>query len=269
MNDDLRFSGSIPELYDQHLVPMFFEPYARNLAGRVAARDVTKVLEVAAGTGVLTRALTSALPADTSIVATDLNEPMLQRASSSGTTRPVEWQQADALQLPFADGTFDAVVCQFGVMFFSDKVRAYSEFRRVLKPSGFCAMSVWDRLEENEFAWHVTRALEPLFPDDPPRFMARIPHGYYEQTMIAGDLAAGGFRDAQFSTVDARSRADSPYVPAFAICHGTPLRNEIEARDPSRLNEATAAATALLAHHFGIGPIEGKMRAHVVIAERA
>jgi ubiquinone/menaquinone biosynthesis C-methylase UbiE len=136
------------------------------------------VLEIAAGTGVVTRALASVLPDSVSIVATDLNQPMLDHASAVGTKRVVKWRQADAVQLPFEDRTFDAVVCQFGVMFFSEKSRAYSEARRVLRPGGVFIFNVWDRIEENEFADTVTAALELLFPEDPPHFLARTPHGY-------------------------------------------------------------------------------------------
>lgn len=138
------------------------------------------MLEIAAGTGVVTRALASVLPDSVSIVATDLNQPMLDHASAVGTKRAIKWRQADAVQLPFEDRTFDAVVCQFGVMFFPEKSRAYSEARRVLRPGGVFIFNVWDRIEENEFADTVTAALELLFPEDPPRFLARTPHGYHD-----------------------------------------------------------------------------------------
>src|SRR5207249_1888286 len=150
-------------------------------------------LEIAAGTGVVTRALASVLPSPVSIVATDLNQAMLDEASAVGTRRPVEWRQADAMELPFADGAFDAVVCQFGVMFFPEKPKAFSEARRVLRPGGEFIFSVWDRIEQNEFADTVTTALESLFPGDPPRFMVRTPHGYYNLPTIERDLANGGF----------------------------------------------------------------------------
>ena len=267
-DNDKRFSGSIPQLYETYLVPLIFEPYAADLATRLASRPVTRVLEIAAGTGVVTRHLASVLPASVSIVATDLNQPMLDLASKIGTCRPVEWRQADAMQLPFPDGTFDAVVCQFGVMFFPDKSRSFSEARRVLRSRGVFTFNVWDRLEENEFAEGVTTGLERLFPTDPPRFLARLPHGYYHHPTIARDLANGGFTASpHISTVAARSRADSSRVPALAYCQGTPLRNEIEARDSSRLGEATEAAADAIAQRFGRGPVDGKIQAHIVAVE--
>jgi SAM-dependent methyltransferase len=149
---DKVFGGSIAEVYHSHLVPLLFESYAKDLAHRLASRPFSRVLEVAAGTGVVTRKLASALPAGTAIVASDLNQAMLDVAAAAGTARPVEWRQADAMQLPFPDGGFDAVVCQFGAMFFPDKPRAFAEARRVLRPGGKLVFSVWDRIEENEFA---------------------------------------------------------------------------------------------------------------------
>ena len=266
---DKVFSGSIPKLYEAHMVPMIFEPYAVDLANRLARRPLTRVLEIAAGTGVVTRRLAATLPASVAIVATDLNPPMLALATELGTCRAVEWRSADAMNLPFQDASFDAVVCQFGVMFFPDKAKAFSEARRVLRPGGVFLFNVWDRIEENEFAHTVSIALESLFPDDPPRFMARTPHGYFDFDTISRDLRAGGFAAAPvISTVAAHSRAASVRSPAIAYCQGTPLRGEIEARGPSRLAEATDIAEQALALRFGPGPVDGKIQAHVVMVER-
>lgn len=266
---DTAFAGSIPRLYERYLVPLIFEPYAADLARRVSLRKPSAVLEVAAGTGVVTRQLASALPSRVSIVASDLNAPMLEHAGAIGTARPVEWQQADAMQLPFCDHAFDVVVCQFGVMFFPDKAKAFSEARRVLRTGGVFIFNVWDRIEENDFADVVTGALEARFPADPPRFLARIPHGYHESSAIARDLASGGFdRAPEFATLTARSRADSARIAAIAYCQGTPLRSEIELRDPSCLDEATDIATAAIAGSFGSDAVDGRIRAHIVSIER-
>ncbi len=266
---DKVFAGSIPKFYDTYLVPLLFEPYATDLVNRLASRSLSRVLEVAAGTGVVTRALASVLPERVSIVATDLNQPMLDQASALGTTRPVEWRQADAMRLPFQDGTFDAVVCQFGVMFFPDKTQALSEARRVLRPGGVLVFNVWDRIEENEFADTVTAALASVFPEDPPRFLARTPHGYHERSRIEQDLVSSGFSaPPEIVTLAARSRAKSPRDPAIAFCQGTPLRNEIEAHGASRLGEATDLAADAIGRRFGRGEVDGKMQAHVVTIER-
>jgi SAM-dependent methyltransferase len=262
---DKAFAGSIPELYDTYLVPLIFESYATDLARRLVARRPGRVLEIAAGTGVVTRALAAALPSGVEIVATDLNQPMLDRASAVGTCRSVEWRQADAMALPFADGSFDAVVCQFGAMFFPDKPQAFGEARRMLVPGGVLLFNVWDRIDENEFAATVTEALERLYPHDPPRFMARTPHGYCDTEVIGRDLASAGFpAPPSIETLAGRSRAASPRIPAVAYCQGTPLRNEIESRDVAGLAGATAACADALARRFGTGAVDGKIQAHVV-----
>lgn len=262
---DKVFSGSIPKLYEMHLVPLIFEPYAADLAQRLGSRSLSRVLEIAAGTGVVTRALASALPENVSIVATDLNQAMLDHAAAVGTKRAVEWRQADAMQLPFGNGMFDAVVCQFGVMFFPDKSKAFAETRRVLKPGGVFVFNVWDRIADNEFADIVTTSLESLFPKDPPRFLARTPHGYHDHRSIERDLANGGFIHApRIDTLAARSKAISFRNPAIAYCQGTPLRNEIETRDPARLAEATDIAAEAIAKGFGRGAVDGKIQAHIV-----
>lgn len=264
-DNSTAFTGSIPRLYETYLVPMLFEPYARDLVTRLCALPTTRVLEIAAGTGVVTRAMASSLPRDVTIVATDLNQPMLDHAARVGTAREVEWRQADAMQLPFADASFDAVVCQFGVMFFPDRAQAYSGVRRVLKPGGTFLFNAWDRIEENEFTQAVQQAADSVFPDDPPRFLVRTPHGYFQHEKITGDLLQAGFAAAPaITTVGARSLAESARTAAIGLCQGTPLRNEIEARDASRLPEVTDLAVDLIAQRFGRGAIDGKIQANVV-----
>ena len=268
-DSDKVFAGSIPRLYEEYLVPLIFEPYAGDLAERAAARRPERVLEIAAGTGVVTRRLAAVLPEGCAIVATDLNPGMLEQARAVGSARPLEWQTADAQQLPFDDGSFDAVVCQFGVMFFPDKAKAFAEARRVLRPGGAFLFNAWDRIEDNEFADVVMAALATVFPADPPRFMARTPHGYHDTSVIAGDLANGGFATVpEISTVTRRSRAPSPRHPAIAYCQGTPWRNEIEARDAARLGEATDVAADAVARRFGSAAVDGKIQAHIVSVTR-
>jgi len=264
---DKLFAGSIPELYERLLVPLIFDSYARDLAKRVAAAAPQDVLETAAGTGVLTRAMASCLPATTRIVATDLNQPMLDEAAKRqpGDTR-IERKQADALALPFAEASFDVVACQFGTMFFPDKVQGYREARRVLRSGGRLMFNVWDKIAANEFADVITQALAEIFPHDPPRFMARTPHGYHDGEQIRRELNVAGFSAISVTAVDEKSKAASPRDAAIAYCEGTPLRNEIEARDASGLERATAHATAALTRRFGNGPIEGRIRAIVITA---
>jgi ubiquinone/menaquinone biosynthesis C-methylase UbiE len=263
---DKVFSGSIPEIYERLLVPLIFEPYARDLAGRIAKVNPARLLETAAGTGVLTRALAAQLPATAHITATDLNEPMLAQARKTLPDTRVGWQQADALALPFERGSFDAVACQFGAMFFPDRVKGFADARRVLKPGGRFFLNVWDRIEDNELADVVTQALAEIFPHDPPRFLARTPHGYCDEDHIRGDLKAAGFTDIAIDSVEHRSPAPSPREPAIAYCQGTPLRSEIEARGAPGLQAATERAVEALAKRFGNGAIDGKIRALVISA---
>jgi ubiquinone/menaquinone biosynthesis C-methylase UbiE len=265
--NDKAFTGSVPRLYESLLVPLIFEVYADDLVARVAPRAPKRVLELAAGTGVLTRRLAAALP-DASLVATDLNQAMIDQAIEVGTSRPVEWRQADAMALPFDDGSFDAVVCQFGVMFFPDKALALAEARRVLTPGGVLAFNVWDRLHENEFAAVIEAALGMLYPADPPRFLSRAPYGYFDRGTIEQALGDAGFEASVFETVSARSRADSPRVPAVGYCQGSPLRGEIEARQPPGLEAATNVAAEAIAERFGRGAVDAKIQAHVLLAAR-
>jgi len=261
---DAAFTGSVPVIYESYLVPLIFEAYAEDLVKRLAPRKPKRILEIAAGTGVVTRAMSAAFPGAT-IVATDLNQAMLDQAKAVGTRGKVEWKQADALQLPFPDASFDAVVCQFGVMFFPDKAKGYAEARRVLKPGGAYLFNVWDKLEANEFADAITQALAQHFPKDPPRFLPRTPYGYHDRPAITREVAAAGFQKSDIATVPVRCHASQPSIPAVAYCQGTPLRAEIEARGP--LQAATEAVTAALARRFGPAQIDSKIQAVVVTAQ--
>jgi len=264
---DTVFAGSIPALYDQYLGPLIFEPYADDLAQRLSGLCEGRILETAAGSGIVTRALLRSLPASVVVVATDLNQPMLDHAAARTGSANVSWQRVDAQALPYPDGSFDVVVCQFGVMFFPDKQKAYREARRVLKAGGRFIFSAWDRIEDNEFADVTTAAMTELFPDNPPLFLARTPHGYHEKELIRAELRSAGFTEITLDTVTRRSVAASCRDPAIGYCQGTPLRNEIEARDASRLAEATEAAARGIGERYGNGPVDGKIQAHVVIAE--
>jgi SAM-dependent methyltransferase len=264
---DKLFAGSIPEIYDTYLVPLIFESFAADLADRVAAPQPGSVLETAAGSGVVTRALAPMLASDAAFVVTDLNQPMLDRAMvRQEPDRRIAWQQADALALPFEDGQFDTVFCQFGVMFFPDRVAGYREARRVLKPGGRFLFNAWDSIERNEFPRIVTDALATFFPDDPPRFLARTPHGYHDPGIIRADLEAAGFSGIEIATVEKTSTAPTPRHPAIGYAQGTPLRNEILARDAGALDAATDAAARAIAASHGDGPVSGRIRAHVVTA---
>jgi ubiquinone/menaquinone biosynthesis C-methylase UbiE len=264
---DKIFSGSIAENYDRYLVPLIFESFAADIAQRAAALSPVTVLETAAGSGVVTRALAPRLSSDASYVVTDLNQPMLDCAATRQVVDSrISWRKADAQALPFEDAAFDLVCCQFGVMFFPDRRSGYREAKRVLKPGGCFLFNVWDRIEENVFANDVTSALAEFFPNDPPRFMARTPHGYHDTALIRSDLEQAGFSSVAIETRAAQSRASSSRHPAVAFCQGTPLRNEIEARDAEKLEAATDYAASAIANRHGSGEIAAKIQAHVIMA---
>ncbi len=267
LETDKVFAGSIPENYDRYMVPLIFEPFAAAMAQRAASFSPTAVLETAAGTGVVTRALAPMLSSGASYIATDLNQPMLDYAASrQATDSRIKWQQADALALPFENAAFDLVCCQFGAMFFPDRPSAYREAKRVLKPGGHFLFSVWDRIQENVFADDVTNALAKIFPNDPPLFLARTPHGYHDTALIRSELDSAGFSHVMIETRAEQSRASSPRLPAVAYCQGTVLRNEIEARDPGKLEAATDYAASEIAHRHGNGEVTAKIQAHVIVA---
>ena len=267
--NDTRFGEAVAAFYQERLVPLIFAPYAADLATRFASHPATNVLELAAGTGVATRELAARLAPAVQLVASDLNEAMLAVAKAKGAAKTVDWCRADAMALPFDGASFDAVVCQFGVMFFPDKARAFAEVRRVLCPGGTLLFNVWDRIETNDFARIVDETVAELFPEDPPRFLARLPHGYFSAATIARDLAQAGFAaQPLIETVSASSVADTSDIPAQAYCQGTPLRGEIEARNPAGLEAATVTAAEAIAARFGAGPVAGRTQALVVRINR-
>jgi len=267
MASDKLFAGSIPEIYDTYLVPLIFEAYASDLARRVAEGAPTRVLETAAGTGVVTRALAPLLGKGAHYFVSDLNQPMLERAARrQDADDRIVWRQADALHLPFEEGSFDTVCCQFGVMFFPDRIAGYRETLRVLKPGGRFLFNVWDRIEYNDFARLVTDAVGAIFPSDPPRFLARTPHGYHDVEQIAAELRNAWFSTIEMVMLHQRSHAPSARNPAMAYCQGTPLRNEIETRDPAALSTVTDRAAEAIAKKHGQGPVSGKIQGHVIVA---
>ncbi|HWA60367.1 MAG TPA: class I SAM-dependent methyltransferase [Caulobacteraceae bacterium] len=239
--DDSVFTGSIPDLYDRYLGPILFEPFALDMAARFAGFGGA-ILETAAGTGRLTRALAAAAP-QAALAATDLNQPMLDRAAALVTAPGVRWRQADAQALPFEDRSFDAVVCQFGVMFLPDKLAGFSEARRVLRPGGRFVFSVWGDLAENELSVALQEALARLFPDDIPQFLPRSPFGYHDEDEIGGVLAAAGFGAVDTETVTRVAAAESVGHFAVGQCMGSPLRAEIEARLPGGLDRTVEEVT--------------------------
>jgi ubiquinone/menaquinone biosynthesis C-methylase UbiE len=264
---ELRFTGSVPAAYDRLMVPLLFQPYADEIARRAAALAATHILETAAGTGVVTEALHAALP-DARIVATDLNPPMLEMAAARVDASTVQFQQADALDLPFDDGSFDLVVCQFGAMFFPDRVRGHAEARRVLGDGGHYLLVVWDRIERNALTEVAQQVLVDTFPNDPPLFMREGPFSYHDASRIESDLHDAGFDTVEIETVELRSRSASAQEAAQALCYGTPMGLEIGDRAPGSLDRVFKAIEQAFARFEGPDGLDAPMSAHVVTATR-
>jgi ubiquinone/menaquinone biosynthesis C-methylase UbiE len=262
---DTVFAGSIPAIYDRYMVPLIFQPYADVIAKRAAQFGPLKILETAAGTGVVTEALSKAIP-DTDIIATDLNGPMLEQAAKRVSSTRVRFEVADALALPFPDASFDMVICQFGVMFFPDKVRGNSEAHRVLRENGRYMLVIWDQVERNLATMTAGRAVADLFPGQQLRFYERVPFRYHVVGQIEQDLLDAGFTDIEIETVELTSHAASARDAAIALVQGTPMRADIEQIDAGRLGDATDAAEAALRRFEGPDGFDAPMSARVVTA---
>ena len=260
---DRRWVDSMPGAYDRWLGSGVFTPFAQEMARRAAARHPQRVLELAAGTGALTRELISALP-DAHVIATDLSPAMVDLGAANAPG--AEWRQADAMALPFGDGEFDLVTCAFGVMFLPDKRAGFAEARRVLDGDGTLSFSVWGLLEEHDFQAGVVAGVRLAFPDDPPTFLESVPHAYADPAVIAADLEAAGLEATTVETVTLPCHGESAHGVAVGYCHGTPLRGQIEER--GSLDDATEAVATELVRRFGDGPVSGSMAAVLVEARR-
>ena len=257
-----------PEFYDRYLVPLNMQQHADLLVARVAGATSGNILELAAGTGVLTRALCSILPEAVHITATDLNQPMLDRAMSHPMVAlRVRWQQADALALPFDDQSFNTILCQFGVMFFPDKIKAFSEARRVLKPGGQYIFSVWDRMELNVVNLIAHTTVQSLFPDNPPQAML-APFSYYDIDLIHSDLTEAGLHLVNIERIPNISRVASPLEAALAMVQGGAMRAEIEAMGSGQIERAIDAVAAAFADRSGTGEVGFPNQAIVISAQR-
>jgi len=249
----------MPDAYDRYLAPSVFRPFAVELAARAARLTPRRVLEIAAGTGVLTAELLAALP-DAHVTATDLNEPMVRYGA--GQAPGADWQQADAQALPFDDEQFDLVACQFGVMFFPDKPGAFAEIRRVLTADGRLLMSTWGPVDTHDFAEALVAGVERAFPADPPTFVARVPHGYPDVGQVTADLAEGGLEVVAAESVTLTGHAESAADVAAGFCTGTPLRMAIESRGD--LAVATEAVGTEMTARMGPGPVSAEMVAYFI-----
>lgn len=265
---NVAFVGSIPENYDRYLGSVLFEPYAADLVKRVRVPEGGSLLEVACGTGIVTRRLRDQLDESIKIVATDLNEAMINYASQKFRAHEnIEWKSADALDLPFEDQSFDAVVCQFGLMFFPDKQKGVSEAYRVLKPSGHFIVSVWDAIEHVDLAKAAETVIKKFFPEDPPDFYD-IPFSFHEQDKLRSVLTTAGFREIKIDVVPFPCVSSSARDAAHGLIHGNPVITAINERDPSKAPEVEASLAEKIAAQFGSTPMQARMQAIVCSAVR-
>ena len=266
-DSDIVFDGSIPAIYDRFLVPMLFRPYAEVAAQRARAIHPSRIVETAAGTGVVTEALHESFP-EAEIVATDLNQPMLDEAAKRIAAPNVNFVQADALSLPLVDGRFDLAVCQFGVMFFPDKVKGHGEAWRVLRDDGTYMTLIWDSVDKNLATKIAGDAVAQLFPEDAEGFYLRLPFRYHDTDFIQSDMRSAGFENVTIERVELVSRAASARDAAVGLTQGTPMRTEIEKRDPAKLQIATDVAEAALRQFEGTNGFEAPMAAYLVTATK-
>ena len=261
-----QFTGSIPAAYDRYLGPMLFEPYAEDLAARLAVPPTAAVLELACGTGILTQRLRRALPVTATLTATDLNEPMLAYARGKLPNAPITWQPADAQALPFPDRGFDAVACQFGVMFFPDKARAFAEVRRVLKPHGLFVFNTWLGLEENSFGRIARDTVARYFTSDPPTFYD-VPFGFHDVPAIRGLLRAARLNLVSCESVELEARSPTAQDAARGLVTGNPVILDVTERATAPAEEIIGAVAAALAAEGGAAPLRLPMRALVSLAQ--
>jgi SAM-dependent methyltransferase len=264
MSDDAAgFVGSIPQHYDQGLGPMIFVDYAADIAQRVAAGSPARVLETAAGTGIVTRQLRDALPAGTRLTATDLNPPMLEVARTKfHAGEQVEFRPADAMALPFADGSFDAVVCQFGIMFFPDKAKSCSEVFRVLAPGGRYVFSVWDSHRFNPFGRIAHQVAGRFFPADPPQFY-NVPFSCHQIDPIKELLIAAGFTGINAAVISLDKEIPDIANFARAAVFGNPLIDQVRTRGGVEPELIVDALTQEFRGEFGAGP--GRMPLQAIV----
>ena len=262
------FVGSIPTNYDRYLGPLFFHGYADDLAARVPVTDGVRVLEVACGTGIVTERLARRVQGRGSLVATDLNEAMLAHAQRRlGPRLAVEWRQADGTRLPFEDGSFDVVVCQFGLMFFPDKAAGVAEAYRVLRSGGRYLFNVWDVIERNPVARITHETVASFFPVDPPGFY-RVPFTLHDPAAVMRFLEHARFTDIAWEHVEKTGTSPSAAEAATGLIEGNPIYDAIMQRRPGALAEIEAALAGKVAAELGNYPVRCPLRALVFSARR-
>jgi ubiquinone/menaquinone biosynthesis C-methylase UbiE len=263
------FVGEVPRNYDRYLGPIFFHGYADDLAARLTVTPGMRVLETASGTGIVTRRLADRIRGHGSLVATDLNEAMIAhgRTNVPGGPDLVEWRPADATKLPFPDGSFDAVVCQFGLMFFPDKPAGVREAFRVLKPGGHYLFNVWDAIVHNPGARIVHETTAAFFSADPPTFYT-VPFSLHDPEPVRALLDQAGFTEITWTRLEKTGSSPSSTDAATGLIDGNPILGSIMERRPEALGDIKQAVAAAIAAELGDHPVRVPLRALVFSARR-
>lgn len=234
MASTVAFAGSVPANYEQYLGPILFEPYALDMMKRLPKASLNNVLEIACGTGRVTKHLLNTLTENGKLVATDLNPDMIEVAKQKVADNRIEWQVADALQLPFADNIFDAVICQYGVMFFPDKPKGFAEAYRVLKPGGIFLFNAWDNIEFNPAINILNNVLQEEFGEEAPNFLKEGPYSFYDQEQIKLLLKDACFKKNELEVVKVASSFSSINDLAKGFLEGSPLFSYLQEKDKDK-----------------------------------
>jgi len=259
--------GSIPENYDRYLGPLLFDPFAQDLVTRIAGKNYKNVLELACGTGRVTRHLRNALPGNAKLVATDVQADMIAMAALKVPIENIEWRTENAQQLTFEDATFDLVICQFGLMFMPDRTKALSEIHRVLMPGGRFIFNTWDKIENNGAIYIGNQIICSYFPENPPTYY-RLPFLLDQPDLLQTNLLATGFKNIKVSVVEKEGVSPSAKESAIGMVEGNPIYNHIMQKDPTLVHVIRNAVEQKIAEAYGDSPLKTPLRAWVFEAQK-
>ena len=257
----------IAEKYDRYLAPFLFEPFAQDLSSRITSANYRDVLELACGTGRVTRHLRKVLPEQTKLVATDLHPDMIRIASEQLLNENINWQTADAQQLSFPDESFDLVVCQFGLMFMQDRMKALSEVHRVLRPGGKFIFNTWDKIENNGAIYLGNQIICSYFPENTPSSY-RVPFSMHQPDLLETNLVAAGFKNIKVSGVEKEGLSPSAKDAAIGIVEGNRIYYHIMKKDPNLVEVIRNAVEQKIAEAYGDHPLKTSLKAWVFEAQK-
>jgi len=255
-----NFSGSVPAHYDQYLGPLYFEPYAIEVTNRIDPSSIKLALELASGTGRVTKHLRRVLPPTAKLIASDISEDMLAIAKEKLKNEKVDWETIDAQQLPFEDNSIDLVVCCFGFMFVPDKLKAFAEVLRVLRPEGMFIFSTWDKLEANGASF-VHRTIAKKYLEEPLPASFNLAFSMHDESSIKSTLEEVSFSKIFVEKVNKQCYASSSKDAAEGLTMGGSIYNEIMKRNPAWIDEIRIRVEKELSEKYGTSPMIAPMSA--------